>query len=143
MGELQGKKSQKGGFKSIPASVETMRSFHARMVNFWDRDIVPLLYKSEGSTTETLHILVVSHGALISRLVHEAFVVQRQYEAGPDVRPGWIVNTSITIVELTANGEGGEIGTLLKFADVSHLVDLKVEVVKSNADDVETEKTGV
>lgn len=83
---------------------------------------------------EPQNILLVSHGAYISSLCH--MLIEFKYiEAPPDLQWDWCFNTSVTTIDLRRDGRG----TLVKYADISHLIKStefdENEVVFANADE--------
>ncbi|KAF8681489.1 hypothetical protein RHS04_02991 [Rhizoctonia solani] len=177
MGSLSGTKAPVK--RPLPPGVETSESVGARILQFWENSIIPLCSLSDivlGNTgdlntdpgapslasspshsadSEKLHtpaVLIVSHGATISKLVNQIFLRNYGYEVACDMRHG-IYNTSITILRMTAivtmwppvSDDDGSIvkegkqslvsvtGELIAYASISHLI-RKKGVVEDNAD---------
>ncbi|GAB1519608.1 hypothetical protein RhiTH_002676 [Rhizoctonia solani] len=177
MGSLSGTKAPVK--RPLPPGVETSESVGARILQFWENSIIPLCSLSDivlGNTgdlntdpgapslasspshsadSEKLHtpaVLIVSHGATISKLVNQIFLRNYGYEVACDMRHG-IYNTSITILRMTAivtmwppvsdddrsivkEGKQSLVsvtGELIAYASISHLI-RKKGVVEDNAD---------
>ncbi|CAE6438071.1 unnamed protein product [Rhizoctonia solani] len=164
--------------RPYPPGVETSASMEVRLRDFWESIILPLLSPSAhtsgdfGNSCSNVgavptdkqirdielrgsHIpavLLVSHGATISKLVNEVLLQTCGYKLACEMRFG-IYNTSISIVRMDAateisrtlskndeNGVGESdpltvsvSGVLLSFASIAHL-NQKHDIVVENAD---------
>ncbi|KAG9094867.1 hypothetical protein FRC07_011191, partial [Ceratobasidium sp. 392] len=172
MGSLSGTKAP--ARRPLPPNVETSRSISKRLTNFWDNTLIPLFISASTTTlTATSEsspeidsansevsaepaVLLVSHGATISKLIRDTLLVEHGYTVTCDISRHGIYNTSISILRLSISreGEGGILlestgdeaattvepssisGELFQFASISHLIRRK-DVVKENADMLE------
>ncbi|KAG9079198.1 hypothetical protein FRC06_007888, partial [Ceratobasidium sp. 370] len=164
MGSLSGTKAPSK--RPLPPDVESSRSVGKRLTNFWDNTLIPLFIATSTVTTTVTSeentpepppsepaVLLVSHGATISKLIRDTLLVEHEYEATCDMFRRGIYNTSISILRLTmsrrpervdpSDGVGNEVteppaisGELFQFASILHLIKRK-DVVKENADMLE------
>ncbi|KDN37038.1 hypothetical protein RSAG8_10391, partial [Rhizoctonia solani AG-8 WAC10335] len=177
MGSLSGTKAPVK--RPLPPGVETSESVEGRLLDFWGNVIIPLLSPSaipsgdSGNPTtksdvvslansathhansresHTPAVLLVSHGATISKLLIQILLRTYGYEAACEMRRG-IYNTSISIVRMGAatiiseslpsndrnDAEESEqptisvSGVLISCASIAHLVK-KRDIVVENAD---------
>ncbi|KAL5636480.1 hypothetical protein ACGC1H_000441 [Rhizoctonia solani] len=172
MGSLSGTRAPVK--RPLPPGVETSESVQERLLDFWGNVIIPLLSpaaitsidsgsintKPEASSLVDPHssreprtpaILIVSHGATISKLLTQVLLRTHGYEAKCEIRHG-IYNTSISVVRMGAmtttpplpssdinDAEEGEqptssvSGVLVSFASIAHLIK-KRDIVVENAD---------
>ena len=179
MGSLSGTKAP--ARRPLPSSVEHSHSIGLRLNDFWDNAILPLLAhlpsdvnsipnelvpdtntadpsSSHKSSTSPLQpaILLVSHGATISKLIHDVLLHDHGYTAAFDVSKRGIYNTSISIfrlqvdptpevnepapdMETEAAGLSLSVsGELILYASIAHIIKSKgKKVVKENADMLE------
>ncbi|KAG8715722.1 hypothetical protein FRC08_010227 [Ceratobasidium sp. 394] len=166
MGSLSGTKAPSK--RPLPPDVESSRSISKRLTRFWDNTLIPLfIATSTTATTATSEdlpepplaepaVLLVSHGATISKLIRDTLLVEHEYAATCDMFRHGIYNTSVSILRLAmvegtkrvnpSDGTGNEVavateppsilGELFQFASISHLLKRK-NVVKENADMLE------
>ncbi|CAE6422670.1 unnamed protein product [Rhizoctonia solani] len=177
MGSLAGTKAPVR--RPLPPGVESSESVGARLLEFWNSVIIPLCSPSDillndggdantnpevdllaDSQTHSIDpqknrtpaVLIVSHGATISKLINQVFLRDHGYEVACDMRRG-IYNTSISILRMTSTAtvqrpildndrslveESEQIlislsGELIAYASISHLV-RKRDIVEENAD---------
>ncbi|KAF8605419.1 hypothetical protein BDV93DRAFT_521732 [Ceratobasidium sp. AG-I] len=179
MGSLSGTKAP--ARRPLPSSVEPSHSIKLRLNDFWDNTIIPLLdhlpsnvdsipnepvpdtntidsSSSHTSSAPPLQpaILLVSHGATISQLIHNVLLHGHGYTATCDVSRRGIYNTSISIFRLQvdqkserneptmdAETEAEDVplsvsGELIVYASIAHIIQSKgKKVVKENADMLE------
>ncbi|QRV88013.1 histidine phosphatase family containing protein [Ceratobasidium sp. AG-Ba] len=155
MGSLSGTKAP--ARRPLPADVESSRSIGQRLSDFWNNTVLPLFVSMSSSinasSTVEPAILVVSHGATISKLIRDTLLVEQDYTATCDLSRHGIYNTSVSILRLSmtrnlgddpGNNEEGAVdvglisGELIAFASVSHLVKRK-DIVTENADVLESQ----
>ncbi|KAG8776708.1 hypothetical protein FRC12_000774 [Ceratobasidium sp. 428] len=169
MGSLSGTKAP--ARRPLPLNVETSHSISKRLTKFWDNTLIPLFVATTTTPTATTEgspelvntdvlaepaILLVSHGATISKLIRDTLLVEHGYTATCDIARHGIYNTSISILRLSVSQEGEEedlhentgddvatpteptsiSGEFFKFASISHLLRRK-DIVKENADILE------
>ncbi|GBE82142.1 Probable phosphatase [Sparassis crispa] len=125
LGDWQGRKSTERGFRA-PANAEPVGEFTGRAVRWWKERIIPCTTAWDGHG-EPAHILVVSHGGLIGRLIVGLLESGRVEWATGSVLTTKCFNASISVLELQAHG-GGE---MVSYSDTTHL---NVDFVESNAD---------
>ncbi|KAJ1309176.1 hypothetical protein OPQ81_004846 [Rhizoctonia solani] len=177
MGSLSGTKAP--AKRPLPSDIESSRSVEARLLDFWANVIIPLLSPSANTSgnseppnaeagasplvdsvthhagsreSHTPAVLVVSHGATISKLITQVLLRMYGYEAACEMRRG-IYNTSISIVRMRATsaipkslsrndsndaeGNGQPLplvsGMLISYASIAHLIQ-KRDIVMENAD---------
>jgi hypothetical protein len=166
MGSLSGTKAP--ARRPLPSSVESSGSISKRLNEFWDNTLVPLFVTlsatapaapSDDEPTPTTSspyladpeppaeqaVLLVSHGATISKLIRDVLLVEHGYTSTCNLSCHGIYNTSISIVRLVAEirdeaaattPPASILGELVVFASISHLVKKK-DVVVDNADMLE------
>ncbi|CAE6513350.1 unnamed protein product [Rhizoctonia solani] len=180
MGSLSGTKAP--AKRPLPPDIETSESMANRLLDFWGNVIVSLLSSSATSResgdpdtkpeaapsadsvvhhpssleSRTPAVLIVSHGATISKLLTYVLLRKYGYRATCEMRRG-IYNTSISIVrmgttavirELFPSNDGDDTeeceqpiksvsGVLISCASVSHLIK-KRDLVAENADMLRT-----
>ncbi|CAE6359107.1 unnamed protein product [Rhizoctonia solani] len=173
MGSLSGTKAPVK--RPLPPGVETSESVKERLLDFWGNVIVALLSPATITSSDsgiintkpeatslidsassreprTPAILIVSHGATISKLLTQVLLRTYGYEAKCEVRHG-IYNTSISIVRMRAamtttpplpSNDGSDVeesqqptssvsGVLVSCASIAHLIK-KRDIVVENAD---------
>jgi len=135
MGELQGVTAAHKRSRPRPEStdIETGKDFMQRILLWWETTIASNL-PAIPVDVDTLHVLVVSHGAFIATLVRTLLVEEivlpvNDFEAPPI----WsCFNTSVTTFEMGRDKKG----VLRKYSDISHLLK---PVVQTNADETPQE----
>lgn len=179
MGSLSGTKAP--ARRPLPSSVEPSHSIGLRLNNFWDNTILPfvarLISKTDSTLDETVSdshvidlssiptpstsplqpaILLVSHGATISKLIHDVLLHEHGYTASCDVSKHGIYNTSISVLRLQVEQQHEQTestvdakpkaevlplsvsGELIMYASIAHIVKSKgKKIVKENADMLE------
>ncbi|CEL63812.1 putative fructose-2,6-bisphosphatase TIGAR A OS=Danio rerio GN=tigara PE=2 SV=1 [Rhizoctonia solani AG-1 IB] len=177
MGSLSGTKAPVR--RPLPSGVETSESVGERLLEFWKTTIIPLCSSPDPllnevedlntnsdvvSSTEsptrsvdpqkvhTPAILIVSHGATISKLISQVFLQNYGYKVSCEIRRA-IYNTSISILRMTSIATGRRpisdndrnlaeenkqsldsvSGELITCASISHLT-RKKDIVEENAD---------
>lgn len=159
MGSLSGTKAP--ARRPLPSDVESSSSIGRRLRDFWDNTLVPLCVNTPTSTSATVNkdmsalasslppvepaVLIVSHGATISKLIRDTLLIEHGYTVSCDIARRGIYNTSISILQLNMAHDHRPnstvdvsktivvSGKLVKFASVSHLV-RQENMVKENAD---------
>ncbi|KAG8967504.1 hypothetical protein FRC03_009881 [Tulasnella sp. 419] len=145
MGSLEGKHVSKMNRRLLPPEVERGRDFCDRCLQFWDSVIIPLAKIQDtssiplgsgeiGGATEYINILVVTHGAWISSILHSGLVAERNYR-GRENAGNPVYNTSVSIVVVDEDGLGGEVRMS---GNIRHLLK---PVVKRNVDVVDDQET--
>lgn len=130
MGNLQGQAVQlKKKWESI--AVETTTSFVERNVSWWNKTILDGIATHPPNSPRPFHILVTTHGGVISTMLR-TLVHDGQLECAPGVVIGLCANTSVTVIDV----DDDRLGTVTKYGDVSHLRDDEDEL-ETNADEVE------
>jgi hypothetical protein len=178
MGSLSGTKAP--AKRPLPPDVEATGSINARLLDFWNSAIIPLLLPSSlasphvpntseamlspvnlrrqrvnSRASEVPAVLIVSHGATISKLIHDILLRGYGYALTCDISRRAIYNTSTSILRMDAHevvsqnhpnlgtADSDEdirpsisvTGELLVFASIAHLI--QKDVVKENADMLE------
>ena len=143
MGSVQGTNYRHDKSRPMPADCETSEAFTDRALKWWHDTVIHELnaaitaYTAEHFPSDPhpptaahpsklasplplpAHLLVVSHGAYISTLVRALGQVGL-LEIAPGFKISGCWNTSVSVVEVYA--EIG-VGRLVKWADISHLVE--------------------
>ncbi|KAH7343273.1 hypothetical protein B0J17DRAFT_713461 [Rhizoctonia solani] len=175
MGSLSGTKAPVK--RPLPPGVETPESMEARLIDFWGSVIIPMLspsattldndtpntkldtelsaesitHRTDSGEAHTPSVLLVSHGATISKLINQVLLRKYGYEAACERRHG-IYNTSISILRMGVRAivpkplssdendveESGQTtasvsGVLIAFGSITHLI-RKNDIVVENAD---------
>ncbi|KAG9094854.1 hypothetical protein FRC07_011193, partial [Ceratobasidium sp. 392] len=149
MGSLSGTKAP--ARRPLPPNVETSRSIGKRLANFWDNTLIPF-FISASTTTPTATsesspeidsansevsaepaVLLVSHGATISKLIRDTLLVEHSMSQEGE---GGIPLESTGDEAATTVEPSSISGELFQFASISHLIRRKA-VVKENADMLE------
>ena len=133
MGNFQGMVYKKGW--KPDSSIESRESLLQRLMLWWGTEIESLLSWTPGLDTPAV-VLVVSHGASLRTLIWDGLV--RNGYTPPNLTDiPRLYNTSVTSVELLPVEEvvGTFYGTVLKYGDISHILD-SGKLVEENADDI-------
>ncbi|EAU88838.2 hypothetical protein CC1G_01211 [Coprinopsis cinerea okayama7 len=139
MGVFQGTKITKDTKVALSQdkTIESNQHLRERGVNWWKQTIIPMV--SEADDSDTISVLMVSHGGFISSLIQE--LMEEGYATSDRyaLPLGKCLNTAIAILEL-----GGTDGTasLVNYGDISHLLNAKTQakgVVQENVDEVEVD----
>lgn len=128
MGDLQGRKVDRGRPKLEGMHVESSPDFIQRIMLWWDATIANNL-SATPVDIDVVHVLIVSHGAFIATLVRTLFtddIISSVDLELRDIRSCF--NTSVTTIEMRRDKRG----VLKKYSDISHLV---MPVVRTNADE--------
>jgi probable phosphoglycerate mutase len=152
MGSIQGTDYRHDKSKPLPPDCESSEVFTDRTLKWWQDTIVRELnasitaYGSGSATTPThilplpAHILAVSHGAYISTLVR-ALGYTGQVEVPQGFRIGGCWNTSVSEIMVYAAGEERKVfAKLVRWADVSHLIERREGEEGRNEGDKTTEE---
>ncbi|KAJ2927586.1 hypothetical protein H1R20_g9511, partial [Candolleomyces eurysporus] len=142
MGSLQGTKLPSQVRKAAlrnEDSIETGDQMRERAIAWWNEAIIPVAKQrlkehGHGQTLEPLNVLAASHGGLIAIFTNAA-VLEGLAQAAPGVGFGRCWNTAISIIEVDESLKG----RIVKYGDISHLLQRKVDVVDTNVDEVETD----
>ncbi|KAB5596248.1 hypothetical protein CTheo_233 [Ceratobasidium theobromae] len=170
MGSLSGTKAP--AKRPLPPDVENTGSLNLRLHDFWDNVVIPLLSPSleppalastsrvfssepadhvptpqhiDSHLSEIPAILIVSHGATLSKLIRDVLLLDRGYTVACDISRRGIHNTSISVLRMDAcihqvSGEDlhpSVSGELLSFASLAHLFHKRKSIVTENADMLE------
>ncbi|KAG8993885.1 hypothetical protein FRB90_000572 [Tulasnella sp. 427] len=117
LGDMEGKRASSG--QRVPPNAESGESLVARCLAWWDRAVIPLARRKNPASS--INVLAVSHGAWIGTLIRSG-LASRNYR-GWDRFGGPLFNSSVTLVRVD---EGGRLGEIVNYADVSHLLMRKV-----------------
>jgi broad specificity phosphatase PhoE len=116
---------------TVDTIVEPYADFEQRIMAWWD-SLVAHIASSDSKSTP-YHILVVSHGAFLNKLVTE-LVESRNAERQEDVVLGIdrCFNGSVTLIEIRETGSV----IVVKYGDIDHLnkEQLMQDVVEINVD---------
>lgn len=120
-------------------AIETGDQMGERSFAWWKEAIIPLAEQRlkehrNGEPLEPLNVLATSHGGLISVFTNAA-VLEGLVEAAPGVGFGRCWNTAVSIIEVDESLKG----KIVKYGDISHLLQRQVNVVDANVDEVETD----
>lgn len=141
MGDMQGMPIGSWKGRALPENMESAAAFAGRAVQWWQEHVLGHVSESAKGAAgvrggadggEAKQVLVVSHGGLMYAMVQE-LIKSGQVEVGRGVDIGQcrFPNASVSVIEVNEN----KIGTLVKFADTAHLIEM--ELVKGNADIVD------
>ncbi|KAI0929178.1 hypothetical protein AcV5_006513 [Taiwanofungus camphoratus] len=131
LGDWQGT-SLAGRASTAPANAEPLSDFTLRAARWWNNTILRYaesLQARESMQGKPAHVLVVSHGGYIGRLIANLIESGRvQCAQGLVLSKCW--NASISMVELNRDGKG----QLVTYSDTTHL---NTNLVETNADVLE------
>jgi len=161
---LGSRQGQPRGYKHSKAESEAMEPrdhFHARLWEWWEKNILPLCLSDSAATSsgsqaslvseQPLRVLAVSHGASIAALVLTILVDQCRFPSLVNLNEG-VYNTSIAEIQLRvgkdAKGVEWVSPVISRFGDIKHLLrprersGKKQVVVRANADLEESAREG-
>lgn len=135
MGRLEGTKGGWGVAKALKEDppAETPSAFAKRTVDWWNREIADWCRsRAEFAVTDYTgpkDIVVTTHGGFVMTLV-QALLGSRKVRLDDGVRVGRCYNTSVTEIDVLANGRG----VIRSFGRIDHLKDGQSDALGSNAD---------
>lgn len=145
MADFEGKAATKGMMQAIvqDAKVESKEQFAARAVKWWSESILPLAKRAKAAKSsptgdaaepETIEVLAVSHGGLITVLLHDLLASGAAVSSRYTLPLGKCFNTAIATLELHSASEPA---VLFKYGDIRHLLKPATKaVVENNVDEV-------
>jgi len=124
MGDLQGMHMLQWSHRAkvVDEKAESVGEFTKRVNKWWDGFILEaslLLSKADGTPHEAI---VVAHGGVIKTLLR-SLLIQRRLSCAEGVNMGKCGNTSVSIIEVGADGRG----VLTLCGDTSHLAECSSE----------------
>jgi len=137
MGNFQGMVYKKGW--KPDSSIESRESLLGRLMLWWGTEIESLLSWNPDLDTPAV-VLVVSHGASLRTLIWDG-LAHNGYTPPDMTDIPRLYNTSVTSVELLPDKVVGTFyGTVLRYGDISHILDSE-KLVEENVDEI-GERTG-
>ena len=119
MGELEGKRAQKGValVAKVDQKLETTAAFSRRAVTWWNNNILGSTISGE-NLTEPRNILVTTHGGFIMTLVR-GLIGSKKARCGEGIVIWNCLNTSVSVLEVLED----KTAVVVQYGDVSHLRD--------------------
>ena len=118
MGELEGKRAQKGValVAKVDKNMETAVAFNLRAVSWWNNNILGSTISGGDSSEEPKNILVTTHGGFIVTLVR-GLIGSKKARCGEGVVIWECLNTSVSVLEVLED----RTAVVVQYGDVTHL----------------------
>lgn len=122
MGELEGKRAQKGIalIARVDQKLESAVALNRRAVSWWNHNILGSTINGE-NLTEPRNILVTTHGGFIVTLV-KGLIGSKKARCGEGVIIWKCLNTSVSILEVLED----RTAVVVQYGDVTHLADTRL-----------------